>query len=168
MSSLIRLSSLAAVCVLLSNTVAYAQCQPDIPASTPSERFEVPGDGTVRDKQTGLIWKRCLQGLSGADCSQGSVFSGSWEQALQQAEANPGWRMPNIKELHSIVEEQCYNPAINTQIFPGQNASLVWSSSPDASYTKFAWIVNFYDGGTSTGHPYRTNALRVRLVRSGQ
>ena len=166
MSSLIRLSSLLAVCVLLPNAVTYAQCQPDYPSSTPSERFEVPGDGTVRDKQTGLIWKRCLQGLSGAGCSQGSVFSGTWEQALQQAEANPGWRLPNIKELQSIVEEQCFNPAINKQVFPDQIASYVWSSSPYAAYTHYAWVVHFGNGNTY--YSDRNNAMQVRLVRSGQ
>lgn len=165
MCSLIRLSSLTAIFALLSITTVYAQyCEPDYPPSTPNERFEVVGDGTVKDKQTGLIWRRCLEGLSGDDCSQGDAFAGNWEQALEQAEANLGWRVPNIKELHSIVEQQCFDPALNLQIFPGNNnTSYVWSSSP-SSVDDLAWFVWFKVGRASSDD--RESFFNVRLVRS--
>ena len=111
-----------------------------------------------------MIWKRCLQGLSGENCSQGTFFKGTWEQALQEAENNPGWRLPNIKELQSIVEKQCTEPAINIQIFPG-NLSAVWSSTPDV-YSYFVWDVNFKYGYTSTREA--SHSFQVRLVRSEQ
>ena len=172
MYPLIRLFSLTAIFALLSITTVYAQnCEPDYPPSTPNERFEEPGDGTVKDKQTGLIWKRCLQGLSGTDCSQGDALALNWEQALQQAEANLGWRVPNIKELQSIVEQQCFDPALNLQIFPGNtDTSNVWSSTPSVSNVygqdAAAWHLWFKVGRTEMHN--RESVFHVRLVRSGQ
>jgi hypothetical protein len=40
-------------------------------------------DGTVTDKQTTLMWKKCIQGLSGNDCSTGTSSKYNWAQALQ-------------------------------------------------------------------------------------
>ncbi len=146
---------------------AEQTCQTDYPQTTPSSQFEVHGDGTVTDKKTKLIWKRCVQGLSGNNCSEGTAINVNWEQALQEADNNSDWRLPNIKELQSIVEKQCANPALNTQIFPGDSTgSNVWSSSPNAYYTHYAWYVYF-----GYGYSYndtRDYAFQVRLVRSGQ
>ncbi len=160
------LSRLFLFCTVLAPLTLCAQtCQSDFPATTPTERFEINND-TVYDTQTGLSWKRCLQGLSGIQCEQGAILYLNWEQALQAADAETGWRLPNIRELKSIVEKQCAVPALNIQVFPGDNASNVWSSSPFAYNTTSAWYVTF-----ATGESFnytRDHALQVRLVRSGQ
>ncbi len=161
LSRFVLLGALLTPCqALLAQT-----CQSDYPGTTPTERFTIQND-TVYDTQTGLTWKRCYQGLSGTDCNQGTALEFTWEQALQTAEAEAGWRLPNIKELQSIVERQCYSPALNTQVFPGDTAFNVWSSSPNAGKTGGAWFVYFYTG-TAYGDG-RNNAWQVRLVRSGQ
>lgn len=159
--------SLSLTALFLQPVFAEQICHRDYPKTTPSSRFEVHGDVTVTDKKTKLIWKHCVQGLSGENCSVGAAIKKTWEQALQEAKNNSGWRLPNIKELQSIVEEQCYLPALNTQIFPGNSTSSgVWSSSPGAYGTNGAWYVNF-NYGLSSGNG-RGNALQIRLVRSGQ
>lgn len=140
------------------------ECQTDFPQTTPIDRFDIPGNGTVIDKQTGLIWQRCQLGLSGELCDQGSLEQYTLEQALQQAEQSDGWRLPNVKELHSIVEKQCFQPAINLTIFPNTLASGSWSSTLDAKDSDDAWSVNFKYGYShnSRHDSYKT----IRLVRN--
>jgi hypothetical protein len=146
-----------------------------IPATTPSSRFSV-SNGTVTDQQTGLMWKQCSEGLSGAGCTLGTAATFTWQAALQRVPIvnNSGfagysdWRLPNVKELSSIVEEQCYSPSINSAVFPNtQQAYGYWSSSPVANYSSLAWVVFFYYGYSNWN--YKSNdSYYVRLVRSGQ
>ena len=154
----------------------YAQtCKPaSIPASTPDSQLVDNGNGTIEDTKTGLIWKKCVEGVTGYMCDSGNPLTFNWQQALEQ----PGivnssgfagysdWRLPNIKELRSIVEEQCFGPAINLNRFPNTQSWYFWSGSPNASYSIYAWGVDFYNGYSGNG--YRDSSLRVRLVRGGQ
>ena len=41
-------------------------------------RFIDNSDGTLTDLVTGLMWKRCPEGLSGATCNQGTVSNKVW------------------------------------------------------------------------------------------
>lgn len=158
--------------IAMAPALALAQtCKDDIPASAPDSRFSANGDGTVTDKATGLIWKQCAEGLSGADCLTGSATNFTWQQALQHAEAavfagSSLWRLPNKKELASLVEQRCYLPAINSRFFPNTPSSWFWSSSPNASNPNYAWYVYFGDGYVNNS--YKGNAIYVRLVRGGQ
>lgn len=157
---------------VLAPASALAQtCRDDIPASAPDSRFTANGAGTVTDRATGLIWKQCAEGLSGADCLTGSATAFSWLQALQQAETSVFagsslWRLPNKKELASLVEQRCYDPAINARFFPNTPSSWFWSSSPYAGSAYGAWYVYFGDGGVNLS--FKDNAIYVRLVRGGQ
>ena len=144
-----------------------------IPATAPASRFTDNGDGTVTDKVTALQWKRCSEGQtwSGGTCIGNATYY-TWQQALQLADGasfagKSDWRLPNIKELASIVEQACYDPAIDLVVFPGTPVwPQFWSSSPYADGAGHAWIVYFnygYDGAYS-----KYNAYQVRLVRGGQ
>jgi hypothetical protein len=172
-------TALLLAATLLGSAVAQAQtCDPDIARSTPDSDFADAGNGTVRHIPTGLIWKRCAEGQdwNGSTCT-GSAATYTWEQAFQRAVAvNAGtqgwnasqtdWRVPNINELKSIVEEGCNTPAINATQFPATPASNFWSGSPVAGFSDFAWGVYFFNG---VGYWYgRNNAYHVRLVRAGQ
>ena len=151
-------------------------CYPEsIPASTPDSQLQDNGDGTITDTKTGLIWKRCLEGQSGSDCASGSAEAFTWQQALQRAQTvNSGggfagasvWRVPTIKELRSLVEQQCADPAINLTRFPNPGSDFVWSSSAVAGVTNDAWGVGFSYGGTSWSN--KDDGGQLRLVRSGQ
>lgn len=163
---------------LLAPLVAGAvqTCKPAIPASTPTGQFVDHGDGTVTDIHTGLMWKQCLEGLSGSGCATGTLLTFTWQGALQQPGVVNGgggfsghadWRLPNIKELRSIVEEQCMFPAINLTLFPNDLGSYVWSSSPYAYVSDGAWDVNFDDGSAFFNYGRGGNRA-VRLVRGGE
>ncbi|MCI5114898.1 MAG: DUF1566 domain-containing protein [Candidatus Electrothrix sp. AW1] len=164
-------------CLFFAATVhAEQNCKPDsIPASTPDSQLLDNGDGTVTDSKTNLIWKKCLEGVEGDNCETGSASTFTWQEALQQPEVinnaggfagYTGWRLPNIRELVSIVEEQCNYPAINMNRFSNTPSSDVWSGSPSAYGSDYAWYVAFNDGYYSI--KFRNNGSAVRLVRGGQ
>jgi hypothetical protein len=160
---------------LFSTATVHAACDSNIPASTPDSQLIDNGDGTVTDSKTGLMWKQCVEGLSGSTCATGTADTFTWQAALQQpGTVNGGggfagytdWRLPDIAELESLVEKQCHSPAINTTRFPNTPSSTVWSGSPYAHYSGIAWYVGFNNGYSNFG--YRFGNYGVRLVRSGQ
>ncbi len=70
--------------------------------------YMVYNNGTVKDTKTGLIWKRCAEGLSGADCSIGKQRVYNFKKAQQHAKqvtfaGHSDWRVPTIKELNTLV-----------------------------------------------------------------
>ena len=150
--------------------IANAQtCDDSITPTTPDNRFSDNGDGTVTDKTTNLIWMRCALGQTwdGSTCT-GSATTYTWQQALQEAEGytfagSSGWRVPSIKELASIVELSCYNPAINQEVFPHTPSDWFWTASPYAPNSYDAWIVSFGYGDDSRNDKSLNRS--ARLVR---
>jgi hypothetical protein len=166
----ITLTLLAAA--LLSTMPVSAACTATVPATTPDSRFSDNGEGTVTDIRTGLVWKRCSEGQSwdGATCTE-TASTYTWQTALQAGAdsafaGKSDWRLPNSKELDSIVERQCYSPAINSTIFPNTPSLDFWSGSPYAGYSGDAWGVSF--GYGADGHDGKGYGGYVRLVRGGQ
>ncbi|PIE39974.1 MAG: hypothetical protein CSA51_03200 [Gammaproteobacteria bacterium] len=163
----------SALCLTLSANAAQT-CNPNIQATTPDSRFTTTA-GTVTDTKTSLMWMRCSLGQSGNDCSGGNATKYNWQQALASAAAantaNLGghndWRLPNIKELASIVELQCVEPAINLTIFPNTPSSGYSSSSPRTYGDNHVWAVHFGYGISGYGYS-RDSRIFVRLVRGGQ
>ena len=172
-----RLGVMLIGCILglpLAGHVAAQTCksEAEIPSSTPTSRFTDHGNGTVTDNLTGLMWAQCAAGLSGAGCTTGTERKHIWHGALYLADISDkasytDWRLPNIKELSSIVEQRCFYPAINLAVFPNTPASIFWSSSSSAQQTFSAWVVNFNVGYAVNGVS-RDDSFHVRLVRSGQ
>ena len=158
---------IATLLLTLSST-NYAACNSSIIRTAPDSRYEFLNSNTeVKDKKTGLIWQRCSLGQTwnGSSCT-GTAATYNWTNALQTAaNIGNGWRLPNVKELDSLVEEACYNPSINETYFPNTISSYYWSSSPVANGSDSAWIVYFHLG---YDYYYKSNSYYVRLVRSSQ
>jgi hypothetical protein len=138
--------------------------------STPTAAFTNHGNGTITHNLTGLMWKQCAQGLSGVGCATGAVAAMTWSAALAVAVTDTtagytDWRLPNKKELESIVESCGYSPAINQTLFPATPGPNFWSSSSYVPVSTGAWFVNFNDGYADTGAKSAVNS--VRLVRGG-
>jgi hypothetical protein len=136
--------------------------------------FTVSADGQeVTDVKTGLIWRRCAEGMTAsANTCIGTASSFTHEAALTHASAQAAstgvaWRLPNIKELSSIVDKSRSGPAIDTSAFPATPTSLFWSSSPYIGFVGGVWIVYFTDGAVS-GQSRSINPWYVRLVRAVQ
>lgn len=166
--------AIAAGLMTMAAGVSAQVCQTDmIKQTTDPDRFVNHEDGTITDVKTGLMWSVCSIGQSYSDgqCT-GAPQSFSWTQALQQAQIvnNAGglagkadWRLPNLKELGSIVEYQCHNPAINLEAFPDTPSATYWSSTPDPRTGRQARSIYFVDGSDLT--PDVSTARHVRLVR---
>ena len=130
------------------------------------------GDGTVTDPTTGLIWMRCSMGQTwdGATCT-GMASSHTWDQASALTgtvtfAGQSDWRLPNIRELQTIVDRSVYNPAIDAVAFPNTPSSYFWSASAYAFNSDYAWYVHFYYGYAS--YYFKGSFSQVRLVRAGQ
>lgn len=105
--------------------------------TAPASKFNVNNDGTVLDKETGLMWMRCTDGLSGTDCKSGKANEYDWSKAVERAKqiningfaGYKDWRIPNERELFSIVEHRCERPAVNIAIFPNTQNKWYWTSN---------------------------------------
>ncbi len=143
---------------------AATNCSPNVPQDRTAAQLVVNADDTVTDQSTGLTWRRCAEGMiyAGGRCSSVSTYNTySWQQALAvpAQSGNAGWRVPNVKELESLVDRSCANPAIGGGRFPDQPAVDFWSSTP-------GWAVSFNDGSVLSGQTYSA-AKAVRLVKDG-
>ncbi len=150
-------------------------CNQNIIPTTPGEHFIDNGDGTVTDIRTGLIWMRCSLGQiwDGATCA-GTAATYTWQQALQVAAGytyagSSAWRVPDKKQLRSIVERACYEPAINLDIFPQMpDVGRYWTSSTDNDYVLngYALIVYFVNSNSMPSRLVNMDSNEyVRLVR---
>jgi Protein of unknown function (DUF1566) len=140
------------------------------------------GDGTITDTNTGLTWEK----LSNGDGSVHDVANlYSWDHAFSVHVAtlnstsfagHADWRVPNVKELQSIVNYENLSPAIS----PAFNTNCTspctvltcsctqsedyWSSS-SAVPAAGAWLVDFTIGEVAPTDKDIT--LFVRAVRGG-
>lgn len=130
-------------------------------------------DGTYYDAKTGLTWMRCMIGQRWQNgiCYGTSLGVFKYKEALLLSKdfsfaGKSDWRLPNIRELLTIVDYSTKNNALDTYVFPRPNwqaATLFWSSSLLASSTSLPWIVEFGDG--TSFQIFSTNGAGVRLVR---
>jgi len=119
------------------------------------------GDNTITDSRTSLVWQK-----------QDDGTTRTWEDAITYCEGltlagQSDWRMPNIKELITIVDYTTANPEINWTYFPNTHATVYWSSSTGADFTFTAWSLHF-GYGTSDTSDKTTFPEYVRCVRGGQ
>lgn len=106
----------------------------------PQPRFTDHGDGTVSDHLTGLMWTQ------DADVPAGQS---TWYAAMDFCSAmNSGagtygytdWRLPNMRELHSLVDYGQHTPPLPAgHPFTNVNLIVYWSSSTHAVTTNSAW-----------------------------
>jgi hypothetical protein len=118
-------------------------------------RFETsPGEDVVRDLASGLTWQRTL------DPSQ--MFT--WEAAGPHCAARgPGWRVPSLTELQTIIDDAREYPAIDGTTFPGTPRVVFWTSTPHAESAGASWYVDFFYGATDAD--VRSRSYQVRCVR---
>lgn len=108
--------------------------------------FADNGDGTTTDKATGLMWAQ-------DDSGEALDWASSLAYANTANESNylgyNDWRVPNVKELQSIVDYSGVYPAIDTSFFNITDIdSYFWTStsayfSPNNPAYYYAWYVAF-------------------------
>jgi alpha-tubulin suppressor-like RCC1 family protein len=128
------------------------------------------GSQEVTDQVTGLVWRRCAEGMvfNGLACT-GTATGMTHESALAVFGPGPSassvWRLPNIKELSSIADRRFHDPAVDPAVFPDYQSGGFWSSTPYVTAPGSAEIVDFIDGGVT--YLFRSSTASVRLVRDG-
>ena len=129
------------------------------PTDTARSRYVVSENGgTVFDNETKLTWQR---EVSDKEYTHAEALAYAKQLRL---DGHDDWRLPTIQELMALVDYTKFNPAIDAAAFPDTPSKWFWSSSPLASSSSYAWVVNFSNGNTS--HDVSTTfAYRVRCVR---
>ena len=121
------------------------------------------GDYTVTDDATGLMWQQATDSTTK-----------TWKEALSYCEdlalaGYTDWRLPNIKELRSLVDYNTHAPAIDAAYFPATASSVYWSSTSghepeNALYIGFTNGDDYVDPGyndtINKSYPYYARAVR--------
>lgn len=142
-------------------------------ASWPRPRFYLHlNNATTTDILTGLMW------LRGADTpTHGSCTGGlkTWYEALTYIEClnsyeyagSSDWRLPNRKELFSLIDRSQLNPALpSDHYFQDVQLGYYWTSTTYAFETDKAWVVDTKDG--DVGPREKTGNAWVWPVRGGR
>jgi len=160
------------------------------------------GDGTVTDNNTGLMWEK--KGDSGNVHDKDNVYTwtvvsndmdGEITTVFLDALNDVGgggascfaeycdWRIPNARELHSIIDYERLNPAVNPVFHQAGTCTACaditqatcsctgtstryWSSTTRKDAPGGAWVVNFEFGGIDRVID-KPNGYHVRAVRGG-
>jgi hypothetical protein len=136
----------------------------------PNPRFTDNGDGTVTDNLTGLFW------LKNANCfgtrtwnnalSDCNGLSAAGYCGLTDGSGAGDWRLPNHKELFSLIDAENFGPALPVgHPFTNVQSYYYWSSTTLAYSINGAWGVNMSDGYVYNA--YKTNIYYVWPVRGG-
>ncbi len=121
----------------------------------PNPRFTDNNDGTVKDNLTGLIWLKDANRFGPKDWRQ--ALSGCNSLADDGVNLTDGsvagdWRLPNVKELQSLVDFAYYSPALSNTSGTGQ-----WVEGDPfvnvQSFTYYYWTSTTYvSGPTNAGY----------------
>ncbi len=125
-----------------------------------ANHFTDNGNGTITDNVTNLVWQKLH-----------STDSLTWEQSLTYADtATIGgyndWRLPNIKELHSLNDENLINPSVNNAFFSNVGVNKFWSSTSLPNQTTKAWYLSTQFGITT--YDAKTVKHYIYCVRGDQ
>ena len=127
----------------------------------PEARFVDNQDGTVTDTCTGLMWQQ-----------ETAPVMFTWQAALDHCEDDlslagyEDWRLPNIRELQSIVDYSRFGPAIDPT-FIALTSPGYWSSTTNAIRPNEAWTLGFNCGNVlNFPDADKVNLRHVRAVRT--
>lgn len=159
-----------------------------------SLQYRDNGDGTITDLNTGLMWEKKSRDGSIHDIANqytwgmvtdpytmnGTIVT-TFLATLNAGSGFAGhadWRLPNVKELVSLVDYENENPSIaaafDTACAPTctvltcscTRGAMHWSATANAGSPDTAWFVHFGESG-SVYPEYKSSALAVRAVRGG-
>jgi hypothetical protein len=135
-------------------TLSYAEGDDgDLQAGVPfpSPRFTDHGNGTVTDNLTGLIWLKNANCFGAMPWAQALTVTNTLAHGtcgLADGSGGGDWRLPNVRELLSLIDYRFYHPALSNAAgtaqwteddpFLGvQSSDIYWTSTTEliASFT---------------------------------
>ncbi|RLD09136.1 MAG: hypothetical protein DRI44_09230 [Chlamydiae bacterium] len=128
-------------------------------------RFTVDSTGSnVYDNLTCLMWTK-----------NANLHQGYWTNAIDFCTnlvygGYSDWRLPNIRELKSLVDLSKYSPALpdgHPFSFVQSYSYYYWSSSTSSYNSEYAWLVNIGHGHVSISAKAYGFSRCVWPVRSG-
>jgi len=153
----------------------------------PTPRFADNGDGTITDNLTALMWLKNANcaGLPASSQPNAIAAVASLNATGKMNNLDCGdlghhtdWRLPNIKEMESLINYGFVNPAFsgasgiangtandpftNFQVFSGY-----WSSTTFAGDSSIGWGINFSNPSTIINNGFKTFSGFVLAVRGG-
>lgn len=87
-----------------------------------------------------------------------------WKEAIRAVEklnetsqaSHPTWRLPNIRELESLVDDRIHSPAFPDGFFVDKVKDGYWSSTTSLYEPGYSWVLYPLDGAIGVG--YKLNA----------
>jgi len=129
-------------------------------------RLEDLGNGTVRDRDTGLMWyKDAMPAETGMplEMALGFINTLNREKSLGYSD----WRLPRLEELLSLVGEGSQYPALH-QGHPFYNVrpDFYWTSSTGFNLAGYAWAVDMGTGAVTRAEASYCNFYYLWPVRT--
>lgn len=118
------------------------------------------GNDTVKDHVTGLTWEQ-----------RNSETTWSWDDAVSYCDRldladHEDWRLPDIKELYSIVDFTLFDPAVDESFFPGPYGENFWSSTTPSWFAEErVWVVDMTGGNFAVADKSIGDMESTRCVR---
>jgi hypothetical protein len=130
----------------------------------------------VRDDVTGLVWEVKTDDGSIHDKDDKYVLRKAQESDLDArldfikrlndeqfgGQSQWPWRLPTIKELHTLANKGNYNPAISAAYFPNTIGTAYWA---DTDHTANGVDDAWYDDSGYDNYHDKSNSCHVRAVR---
>ncbi len=118
----------------------------------PTPRFSDNGDGTITDELTGLLWleaANCFGAMNWADALAAAAALADGQCGLTDGSTPGQWRVPNIKELVSLLDlSQTDPPLPASHPFVGVTTSFYGTSSTVVSAPEYYWALIFGQGNS--------------------
>jgi Protein of unknown function (DUF1566) len=109
------------------------------PDGTGEPGYQISG-GLVTDPATGLTWQRSFSATQMTAAAATSYCAGLDLDGHS-------WRLPSVKELATLVDEDRVSPALDVSAFPGVAPDVwFWSSTVSAPSPPERWGLNYNDG----------------------
>jgi hypothetical protein len=138
----------------------------------PTPRFTDNLNGTVTDNLTGLIWLKdanCVSFFAPIDFEAALEVANTLSQGfcgLVDGSIAGDWRLPNIKELVSLMDYGEWPPLPSGHPFTSVQPTFYWSSTSSVPDPTSAWDVKMDFGSVFPAN--KTSNLHVWPVRGGQ
>jgi len=128
--------------------------------------FTDNGNGTITDNSTGLMWIKDYWTLAG-------MVANKWEPQLAFCESliyagHDDWRMPNIKELITLMDFSRYTPCTPAIFVNAGSPTWLWTGTTIPYNTAEAYVgsdnTGFIRNYAKATYSFRTIPVRLGLV----